>query len=135
VEDSIMRIQFAAAFIAALGAATAIAQESPGASAERIQLANLAVREMVVFVNAAPWPVTFGVSTGRGPWQPITLQPGARQKYFCTGCPGFKAGIASPTPQGKVVREEPLEPGYVYEIYYNDRGPTKHYAFRRAGPA
>lgn len=132
-----MRIQAATALVAALGAAAAIAQESPGASAERIQLANLVVRETVVFVNAAPGPVTFGVSNGRGPWQPVTLQPGSRQKYSCTGCPAFKAGITTASPQGQVIRrvEEPLEPGYVYEIYYNDRGTTKYYAFRRAGPA
>jgi len=130
-----MRIRFAAAFIAALGAATAIAQELPGAQVERIQLANLTVRESVVFVNAAPAPVTFWVSNGQGPLQRVTLQPGWRQPYSCTGCPDFKAGVTTVSPQGQVIRRvvQPLESGYVYEIYYDSRG--SYYAFRRARPA
>jgi len=130
-----MRSGFAAACFAALAAATAGAQASPVAQTGRIQLASLTVRESVVFVNAAPGPVTFGVSNGTGPWQRVTLQPGWRQGYSCSGCPGFKAGITTTSPQGQVIRrvEAPLESGYVYEIYYESRG--NFYAFRRAGPA
>jgi hypothetical protein len=123
-----------AAALAALAAGGAFAQDSAAAASEPTLIASLAVRETVTFVNAAPGPVRFGVSTGDGPWKPISLQPGSRLQYFCTSCPDFKAGITT-SHQGRTVRrvEQRLESGYVYEIYYEERYATKFYAFRKAG--
>jgi len=129
-----MKLHLAAALAAALGAVGAVAQESPAAESGPTLVASLSVRETVTFVNAAPGAVRFGVSTGDGPWKPVSLQPGSRLQYHCTSCPDFKAGITTST-QGRTVKrvEQRLQSGFVYEIYYEERYATKFYAFRRVG--